>query len=366
LARRKPQVAAVKIKGRGALSNTEGRFARRTHERDPEPLLGEDGEPEIAPLATELHVDTARTIIARNDSPDIPFSQSINPYRGCEHGCIYCYARTTHSYLDLSPGRDFETQIYYKPKARELLRAELADPRYVVSPIALGTNTDPYQPIERKLEITRGILELLLELRHPLTIVTKGGAILRDLDLLAELAKLNLAAVHVSVTTLDDDLKRRMEPRTAGPKQRLAVIRELAARGVPTGVIAAPVIPGLNDHELERILERAAECGARSAGYVLLRLPHEIKGLFDEWLREHYPDRAEHVLSLVRQMRDGTLNDPNFHSRQRGSGPFAQLLRARFARARRAHALDRPATLRTDLFVRPVPPSGQLDLWGGR
>jgi DNA repair photolyase len=357
-------VAAVKVKGRGALSNAEGRFARRTLERDAEPILTEDGEPEVAPLTTELHVDTARTIIARNASPDIPFTQSINPYRGCEHGCIYCYARTTHAYLDLSPGRDFETQIYYKPNARELLRAELGEPRYVVSPIALGTNTDPYQPVERKLEITRGILELLLELRHPLTIVTKGGAILRDLPLLAELAELRLVAVHVSVTTLDDELKRRMEPRTAGPKQRLAMIRELSARGIPTGVIAAPMIPGLNDHELEQILERAAGAGAQSAAYVLLRLPHEVKTLFEEWLREHYPERAKHVLSLIRQMRDGALNDPSFHSRQRGSGPFAELLRARFDRARRAHALDRSATLRTDLFLRPAPPGGQLDLWG--
>ena len=355
----------MKVKGRGALSNTEGRFARRTLERDAEPVLTEDGEPEVAPLTTELHVDTARTIIARNASPDIPFTQSINPYRGCEHGCIYCYARTTHAYLDLSPGRDFETQIYYKPKACELLRAELAEPGYVVSPIALGTNTDPYQPVERKLTITRGILELLLELRHPLTIVTKGGAILRDLNLLAELANLSLVAVHVSVTTLDDELKRRMEPRTAGPKQRLAMIRELSARGIPTGVIAAPMIPGLNDHELEQILERAAGAGARSAGYVLLRLPHEVKTLFEEWLREHYPDRANHVLSLVRQMRGGALNDPSFGSRQRGFGPFAELLRARFERARRAHGLDGSAPLRTDLFRRPVPPGGQLDLWGG-
>jgi DNA repair photolyase len=355
----------VKVKGRGALSNTEGRFARRTLERDAEPVLTEDGEPEVAPLTTELHVDTARTIIARNASPDIPFTQSINPYRGCEHGCIYCYARTTHAYLDLSPGRDFETQIYYKPKACELLRAELAEPGYVVSPIALGTNTDPYQPVERKLTITRGILELLLELRHPLTIVTKGGAILRDLDLLAELANSSLVAVHVSVTTLDDELKRRMEPRTAGPKQRLAMIRELSARGIPTGVIAAPMIPGLNDHELEQILERASGAGARSAGYVLLRLPHEVKTLFEEWLREHYPDRADHVLSLVRQMRGGALNDPSFGSRQRGFGPFAELLRARFERARRAHGLDGSAPLRTDLFRRPVPPGGQLDLWGG-
>ncbi|HUQ52687.1 MAG TPA: radical SAM protein, partial [Gammaproteobacteria bacterium] len=235
-----------KIKGRGALSNQQGRFARYERDPDLEALAAAAAaEEDVAPakLATNLHVDRARTIIARNNSPDISFSQSINPYRGCEHGCIYCYARATHSYLDLSPGRDFETEIFYKPNAVELLRAELAAPRYAVSPIAFGTNTDPYQPVERKLAVMRGLLELLLELRHPLTIVTKGALILRDLDLLHALAQLNLVAVHVSVTTLDNELKRRMEPRTAGPQQRLDMIRQLADAGVPTGVMAAPMIP---------------------------------------------------------------------------------------------------------------------------
>jgi len=354
----------IKTKGRGALSNLEGRFARQTIELDTETANTDALEGEIpAAPRTELHVDHARTIIARNDSPDIGFSQSINPYRGCEHGCVYCYARQTHSYLDLSPGRDFETQIFYKPNAVQLLEAELARPGYVVSPIALGTNTDPYQPVERRLGITRGILELLLHLKHPLTIVTKSGAVLRDLDLLEKLAADGLAAVFVSVTTLDDELKRRLEPRTAGPRERLHVIRELAAHGVPTGVMAAPMIPALNDHELEAILERAAGCGARSAGYVLLRLPHEVKALFEEWLREHYPDRAEHVLSLIRQMHGGSLYDSTFHNRQRGAGPFAQLLRARFARAQRAHGLDGETSLNTSLFRRPTPPGGQFDLW---
>jgi len=235
----------VEIKGRGALSNKDGRFARREREPDGDALDAalRDGDAPPAPR-TELHVDAARTIIARNASPDIGFSQSINPYRGCEHGCIYCYARPSHSYLDLSPGRDFETQIFYKPNAVELLRDELAAPSYVVSPIALGTNTDPYQPVEKQLRITRGILELLLEHRHPLTIVTKGGLILRDLDLLERLAADGLAAVMVSVTTLDDELKRKLEPRTAGPNLRLKMIRELAQHGVPTGVMAAPMIPG--------------------------------------------------------------------------------------------------------------------------
>ncbi len=354
----------VEIKGRGALSNPEGRFARRERVPDGDALdaaLLEDDAP--VPLRTELHVDAARTIIARNDSPDVGFDQSINPYRGCEHGCIYCYARPSHSYLDLSPGRDFETQIFYKPNAVELLRAELAAPRYAVKPLHIGGNTDPYQPVERKLLVTRGILELLLELRHPLTIITKGGLILRDLDLLEQLAAANLVAVMVSVTTLDDELKRKLEPRTAGPKQRLNVIRELASRGVPTGVMAAPIIPTLNDHEIERILEQAAGAGARSAGYVLLRLPHELKELFEEWLREHYPDRAAHVLSLIRQMHGGSLYDSTFHGRQRGAGPFAALLRARFERARRTFDLDRETVLDATAFRRPPAPGGQLDLW---
>ncbi|HET7132533.1 MAG TPA: PA0069 family radical SAM protein [Gammaproteobacteria bacterium] len=354
----------IKVKGRGALSNREGRFARRMVEPDAETMCSDALDGDVpAPPRTELHVDAARTIIARNDSPDVGFSQSINPYKGCEHGCIYCYARQTHSYLDLSPGRDFETQIFYKPNAVELPEAELARPDYVVSPIALGTNTDPYQPVERKLGLTRSILQLLLARKHPLTIVTKSGAVLRDLDLLEQLAAQGLAAVYVSVTTLDEELKRRLEPRTAGPKERLHVLRELAAHGIPTGVMAAPMIPALNDHELEAILERAAECGARSAGYVLLRLPHEVKALFEEWLREHYPDRAEHVLSLIRQMHGGALYDSAFHNRQRGAGPFAQLLRARFERARRAHRLDRETSLNTGLFRKPARSDGQLELW---
>ena len=353
------------IKGRGALSNEAGRFAR--HEREPDrdalaAAAAADGD-DAPRLATTLHIDTARTIIARNRSPDLPFDRSINPYRGCEHGCIYCYARATHSYLDLSPGQDFETQIFYKPHARELLRGELAAPGYTVSPIGLGTNTDPYQPVERELRVTRSILELLLELKHPLTIVTKGSLILRDLDLLAELARHDLVAVNVSLTTLDHDLKRRMEPRTAGPEQRLHMIRALTDAGVPTGVLVAPIIPALNDHELERMLAAAAEHGAIAAGYVLLRLPHEVEELFVEWLRAQYPDRAEHVLSLVRQMREGALNDSAFHSRQRGRGPFAQLLKARFLRARRAYGLTRDFALNTSLFAPPRDLVPQLDLW---
>jgi DNA repair photolyase len=354
-----------KIKGRGALSNQQGRFARYAREPDVDALAAAAlaaEEPEPTKLATHLHVDHARTIIARNDSPDISFRQSINPYKGCEHGCIYCYARATHSYLDLSPGRDFETEIFYKPNAVELLRAELAAPRYEVSPIALGTNTDPYQPVERELGVTRRILELLLELKHPATIVTKGSLILRDLDVLRALAEQDLVAVHVSLTTLDDELKRRMEPRTAGPKQRLNMIRQLAGAGIPTGVMTAPIIPALNDHELEAMLEAAAENGASSAGYVLLRLPHEVEPLFVEWLEAQYPDRAQHVLSLLRQLRGGALYDSRFHGRQRGSGPFAALLKARFEKARRRFGLDRETELRRDLFAPPRPAKSQLDL----
>lgn len=350
-----------KIKGRGALSNHPGRFAR--YEREPDldtrDALAAD-EPEPPRIATTLHIDRARSVISRNNSPDIPFDQSVNPYRGCEHGCIYCYARATHSYLDLSPGRDFETEIFYKPNLVELLRAELDAPSYAVSPIALGTNTDPYQPVERELGVTRGILELMLERRHPVTIVTKGALILRDVEILAELAKLDLVAVKVSLTTLDNELKRRMEPRTAGPKQRLHMIRELTSHGIPTGVLTAPIIPALNDHELESMLENAALNGATSAGYVLLRLPHEVEPLFVEWLHEQYPDRAQHVLGLLRQLRGGSLNDPKFHSRQRGSGPFAALLEARFRNARRRYGLEGNASLRTDLFVGPK--DAQLDL----
>lgn len=345
----------MKIKGRSALSNPAGRFARFAHEHD-------EPDPETH-LNTVLHADRSRSIVTENRSPDVPFDQSINVYRGCEHGCIYCFARPTHAYLDLSPGRDFETQIYYKPEAVALLRAALSKPAYVARPIAMGTNTDPYQPAERKLELTRGVLELMLELGHPVSIVTKSALVLRDLELLAALAARNLVEVVVSVTTLDPDLKRRMEPRTAGPEQRLATVRALADAGIRTGILAAPVIPALNDHEIDRIVARSAEAGARRAGYVLLRLPHEVKPLFIEWLRAEFPDRADHVLSLLRQMRGGRLNDPSFHSRQEGTGPFAELLAARFARACRVHGLNAERTaLDTTQFAKP-PSSPQQSLF---
>jgi DNA repair photolyase len=370
----------AKPKARGALSNIEGRFAQRTVERDLEALAAaalagseHDGGAEPSTLTVEdldpapgtsVHVDSARTIIARNRSPDIPFSQSINPYRGCEHGCVYCYARPSHAYLDLSPGRDFETEIFYKPNARELLQQELAAPGYEVSPIAFGANTDPYQPVEKRLQVTRGLLELLLEVRHPLTIVTKSGLILRDADLLEQLAARRLVTVIVSLTTLDHELKRRMEPRTAGPEQRLSIMRTLSARGVPVGVLTAPIIPVLNDHELEDMLGAAHAAGARFADFVLLRLPNEVRPLFTEWLEAHYPQRAPHVLSLLEQMRGGALNDPRFHSRMRGEGPFAALLRARFVRVCRALGFGKAPQLDCSAFERPLPVRGQLDLWG--
>ncbi len=282
---------------------------------------------------------SARSLIRENDSPDIPFTHSINPYQGCEHGCSYCFARPSHAYLDLSPGLDFETKIFAKTNAVELLRKELRRPGYRATPIALGANTDPYQPAERRLRITRGILELLAECSHPVNIVTKSAGVLRDLDVLAPMAARNLCAVYVSITTLDPGLARRMEPRAAAPARRLETVRALADAGVPVGVMASPMIPGLNFPELEAILEAAAAAGARTASTLLLRLPHELKTVFEEWLREREPTRADRVLSLLRQMRGGKLNDPRFGHRMRGSGPFAELLSQRFRIAARRHGL---------------------------
>src|SRR5438128_5782789 len=318
-------------KGRGAGSNESGRF--ETEKRMP----FDDGwgrtEAEPARLATTLSVDATRTIIARNDSPDIGFDRSINPYRGCEHGCIYCYARPSHAYLGLSPGLDFETRIFYKPQAAALLATELRKKGYSCKPLALGSNTDPYQPAERKLGITRAILEVLRDFRHPVTIVTKGALIQRDIDILSDMARDRLAVVTISVTTLDRDLARVMEPRAATPERRLETIAALAAAGIPNGVLSAPMIPALNDSEMEQILERARAAGATSAGYTLLRLPLELKGLFKEWLEEHFPDKAAHVLSLVAQTHGGRLYDSTWSKRMTGTGPYADMLRLRFDRA---------------------------------
>jgi DNA repair photolyase len=300
-----------------------------------------DEEDAPPPLSTTVTPEKTRTILSRNDSPDISFDRSINPYKGCEHGCVYCFARPTHSYLGLSPGLDFETKIFSKPDAARLLREELRRPGYRCEVIALGANTDPYQPVERDLKITRSILEVLLEHGHPVGIVTKGSLVLRDLDLLAAMAARRLATVMISITTLDRSLARRMEPRAASPERRLGTLRALSEAGIPVGVLSSPMIPGLNDAELERILEAAASAGARTAGYVILRLPHELQSIFAEWLEAHYPLRAAHVLNLVRETRGGKLYDSEFGQRMKGTGPYADLLRRRFETACRRLGLSR-------------------------
>jgi DNA repair photolyase len=350
-------------KGRGAATNASGRFEQERRVGFDDGWGSADAEP--APLSTVLSVDATRTIIARNDSPDIGFDRSINPYRGCEHGCIYCYARPSHAYLGLSPGLDFESRIFFKPNAAALLTAELRKKGYAAKPLALGSNTDPYQPAERKLQVTRGILEVLRDFHHPVTIVTKSALVQRDIDILADMAKDRLAVVTMSVTTLDRGLARVMEPRAATPERRLETIAALAKAGVPVGVLSAPMIPALNDMEMEAILARAREAGATGAGYTLLRLPLELKTLFKEWLEEHVPNKASHVLSLVAQCHGGKIYDSAWSKRMTGGGPYAEMLAARFDRAcrklgfspRTTHALD------TTLF-RPPPQRGdQLALF---
>jgi DNA repair photolyase len=276
-------------------------------------------------------VDRARTVISRNDSPDVPFEQSVNPYRGCEHGCIYCYARPSHAFLGLSPGLDFETRLFAKPDVAQRLREELARPGYRCRPLALGTNTDPYQPLERRRRLTRAVIEVLAECSHPVSVLTKSALVERDLDLLAAMAADRLAAVYVSITTLYAGLARTMEPRAAAPLRRLELVRRVRAAGVPCGVLVAPVIPGLTDHELETILDAAAQAGAQTARYILIRLPGEVDELFRQWLSTHHPGRAGHVLNLVRQCRGGRSNDSRFGLRMRGQGPIADLLSQRFA-----------------------------------
>ena len=351
-------------KGRGAVSNIEGRFERRRIEPADYGWAAGDEEDTPPRLPTTVTPEKTRTILTRNDSPDISFDRSINPYKGCEHGCVYCFARPTHSYLGLSPGLDFETKIFSKPEAARLLREELRRPGYRCEVIALGANTDPYQPAERDLQITRGILDVLREHRHPVGIVTKASLVLRDLDLLTPMAEKGLATVMVSITTLDRGLARLMEPRAASPARRLATIRALTDAGVPAGVLSSPMIPGLNDSELERILAAAAQAGARSAGYVLLRLPHEVRQIFSEWLETHYPLRAAHVLGLVRETRGGKLYDSEFGERMKGTGPYAEILRRRFETACRRLGLSRtPAPLDTTQFRVPPRPGDQPGLF---
>ncbi|HWN66273.1 MAG TPA: PA0069 family radical SAM protein, partial [Haliangium sp.] len=308
----------------------------------------------VPALETQVTVEKTRNILTRNDSPDIPFDRSINPYKGCEHGCVYCFARPTHAYLGLSPGLDFESKLVAKPDAAASLRAELARPSYRCEVIALGANTDPYQPIERQWRIARAVLEVLREARHPVSIVTKSSLVLRDIDILSEMASRNLASVFLSITTLDRALARRMEPRAATPERRLDAVRELSAAGVPVGVLVSPVIPALNDVDMERVLTAAAEAGARAAHYILVRLPLEIKDLFSEWLDTHYPDRAERVRNLIRDTRGGKLYDSRFGTRMRGEGAFAELIARRFQVAAHRLGLDRGMSpLDCSQFQRP-------------
>jgi DNA repair photolyase len=350
------------FKGRGALSNPPGRFEHQDLEAVADGWYVEEQSDSIA---TTLEPDHARAIISKNDSPDIPFEYSINPYRGCEHGCIYCYARPSHAYMGLSAGIDFETRLFYKADAGRVLEAELARPGYVCKSITVGANTDPYQPVERKMLVTRAVLEVLARARHPVSIITKSALVLRDLDLLTDLARDNLVSVAISITTLSAETKRSLEPRTASPQARLRAVRELNAAGVPTGVMVAPVIPAITDHEMEAILAAAADAGAKWAGYVLVRLPYEIKDLFRDWLTEHFPDRAAHVMSLIQDMRGGRDNDPRFGTRMKGTGPIAELLRARFKIACKRLALNsgsREIPQRTHLFRPPVIEGSQFKL----
>ncbi len=349
-------------RGRGAVSNASGRFEPRQHVTLDDGWGGIDRAPPR--LKTRVMLDQARSIIARNNSPDIPFERSINAYRGCEHGCIYCFARPTHAYLGFSPGLDFESQIMAKPDAAALLEKELRNPNYSPQPIAMGTNTDVYQPLEKQYRITRGILEVLNRFHHPVSIVTKSAMITRDIDILGDMAARGLAKVFVSVTTLDRGLARRMEPRAATPCRRLQTIRMLADAGIPTGVMAAPIIPAVNDMEIEAILEAAHKAGAKSAGYVMLRLPLEIKTLFREWLVQEFPDRADKVMSLVRDVRGGKDNDAAFHTRMRGQGPYAEMIGARFRVAVRRLGLNGPSR-RLDISQFRAPPKAgdQLDLF---
>jgi DNA repair photolyase len=348
--RRMPSLAR---RGRGAVTNPMSRFDARDEAPFDDGWNTLESFADLPPLPTTLTRDASRSVISWNSSPDLGFDRAVNPYRGCEHGCVYCYARPSHAYLGYSPGLDFETRLVFKPDVAALLEKELKKPGYVAKPLALGSNTDPYQPVERTLKLTRAVLEVLERYGHPLSIVTKSAGVLRDLDILQRLASRKLVRVWLSVTTLDNDLARKMEPRAATPERRLSAIAALSQAGIPAGVLAAPMIPGLNDAELEKILERAARAGARHAGYVLLRLPHELRQMFEAWLGTHYPERAKHVLTLIRDTRAGQLNDAKFHDRFVGHGPYADLLSKRFGRAARQWGLAEREPLETSLFAVP-------------
>jgi DNA repair photolyase len=350
------------VKGRGARSNATSRFIAAEREAFDDGWTLEDAEP--AQLTTTVLPDMAKSIIARNNSPDIHFDRSINPYRGCEHGCIYCFARPAHAFLGLSPGLDFESRLFFKPEAASLLTAELSKKGYRPRHIQVGADTDPYQPIERKLRVTRQVLEVLQTFRHPLSIITKSNLITRDADILGEMGKAGLASAAISITTLDRRLARSMEPRAATPQRRLDAVRRLTDAGCPVTVMFAPVIPGLNDHELEAVLEASAAAGATGAGYVLVRLPLEISDLFQQWLASDHADRASRVMSLIRQTRGGKDYVSQWGERQRGAGPVADLVARRFAAARARYGLDQPRrTLDAAQFRVPPKPGDQLGLF---
>ena len=356
-----PEIDRERRRGRGALSNASGRY-------EPKARVGfDDGWQsleDLPPFATSVTVDATRKIITRNDSPDIGFDRSINPYRGCEHGCVYCFARPTHAYLGLSPGLDFETKLFVKPEAPELLERELSAPNYQPRTIAIGTNTDPYQPIDRRYQIMRRILEVLERAGHPVGIVTKSALVLRDIDILSRMAERNLAKVALSVTTLDAKLARTMEPRAATPSRRLETLRQLSAAGIPTAVLVAPIIPAINDSEIERILDAAAAAGVQGAGYVILRLPLEVRDLFREWLMSNFPDRYRHVFKLIREMRGGKDYDSTWGLRQTGSGPYSWMIGRRFEIACEKLGLNaRETNLTTENFRPPRPSAVQLDLF---
>jgi len=354
------RVTDDRIRGRGAGLNMTGRYELKTRE------VFDDGWSsleDLAPFKTEVQVEKPRTIITRNQSPDLSFDRSINPYRGCEHGCVYCFARPSHAYMGLSAGVDFEARLFAKPDAPRLLERELSRPGYKVQPIAIGTNTDPYQPIERQWRIMRQLLEVLEAAGHPVGIVTKSALVMRDIDILSRMASKGLARVALSVTTLDRKLARTLEPRASTPEKRLEAMRALSDAGIPVSVMAAPVIPGLNDHEIERILDSAKAAGADAAGYVMLRLPIEVSPLFRDWLLRHYPDRYRHVMSLIRSMRGGKDYDAEFGKRMRGTGPYAWQIARRFdLTAKRLGLHLRKAQLRTDHFIPPRGEGVQLSL----
>ncbi len=347
--------------GRGAISNPTGRF--EVERKDGFDDGWDTIEDALPPLRTELMAEKAKTIITFNQSPDISFDRSINPYRGCEHGCVYCFARPSHSYHGLSPGLDFESRLFYKPNAPELLRTELSKPNYKPRPIALGINTDAYQPIERKTELTRRLIEILAEHNHPVSFLTKSTLIQRDIDLIAPMAAKGLARVGVSITTLDRKLARLMEPRAATPSKRLETVTALSQAGIPVIIMNAPIIPALNAHEIESVLEAACEAGAHSAGYVMLRLPFELKDLFHEWLAQHYPDRSARIINHLRDMRGGKDYDARWFERGRGKGAYAELVAQRFQKAlKRLNLVSSRKPLRTDLFRPPLKSGDQMSL----